>query len=468
MGGRAAEGEFGRRGGRMPLRFGRPPAEQRRGPASVSTRRLLLWFVLTGLTAALVVSYVTARVSRNTAVDIAIKDALDRSIDEARQLVEPMLSDAAIGGDPLALAELDNAVRAGILNDSLVSVKLWTEAGTVVYSNEPRLIGQQFELDPNEAALFHGSDAVASVSDLSADENKFETGERLLEIYVPSATIEGTPLLYETYYRYSGVAAVGRDLSRRFIPIAIGAVLCVELIQIPLALTLARRLRSGQRQRQRLLGHAIAASDAERRRIADGLHFGTLQNLVGSSMSLAAARTASDGDLCLDAASAGITESVRALRSLLVDISPPDFSNGSLATALEALLHQLDDHGITTELSVETDGSPIDPSTTRLVYRTAQELVRDALNAGTASIRFELRVQNKTLDFLVGDNRVYTITSDPHDESNDDDRSVLSALGDLIADAGGGLSTAYEGAFGRWTRLEISLLEELGSQRRPA
>jgi signal transduction histidine kinase len=445
----------------MLLWLRRPSAEHRRVLAPVTTRRLLVWFVLTGLTAALVVSYVTARVSRTVAVDVAITDALDQSIEDARVLVEPMLSDAAIEGDPLAVAGLDRAVRNGILSDSLVSVKLWTEDGTIVYSNEPRLIGEQFDLDARESALFHGGDAVAAVSDLSAEENKFETGERLLEVYVPSTTIEGTPLLYESYYRYSGVSAVGRDLSRHFIPIAIGAVLCVELIQIPLALTLARRLRSGQRQRQRLLGHAIAASDAERRRIADGLHFGPLQNLVGSSMSLAAASRSTDGgDVCLDAASAGISESVRSLRSLLVDIAPPDFSSGSLETALEAMLHRLDDHGITTELSFETDGTHVGPSTTRLVYRTAQELVRDALNAGTASVRFELRVQNRTLDFLVGDNRSYANTSDPDDGSNDDAISVLSALTDLIADAGGEMSTAYEGAFGRWTRLEIPLLEE--------
>ena len=63
---------------------------------------------------------------------------------------------------------------------------------------------------------------------------------------------------------------------------AIGALLILELVQIPLAISLARRVRAGQEERERLLLRAVEASDAERRRIASDLHDGVVQNLTGS------------------------------------------------------------------------------------------------------------------------------------------------------------------------------------------
>ena len=75
-------------------------------------------------------------------------------------------------------------------------------------------------------------------------------------------------------------------------PIAIGSLIALELIQIPIFITLVRRLRAAQLQRERLLRHAIQASEAERRRIASDLHDGVVQELTGVSLSLAAASRA--------------------------------------------------------------------------------------------------------------------------------------------------------------------------------
>lgn len=431
---------------------------------------LVLRFVLSGLVAVVLVSVITAQVSRNVAVDIAIAEALDRSIDGARRVAEPVLFDSVIDGDPAALARVDEAIRSEMSSTSLVSVNVWTGDGTIVYSTEPRLIGEQFDLHDDQVAIFRGSDPLAEVTDPAAPENRFEADEKLLEVYVLSSTQEGTPLLYEAYYRYSGVTTMGRQISRRFAPVALGAVLVVELVQIPLAIRLARRLRSGQLRHERLIGHAMAASDAERRRIADGLHVGALQELVGSSMSLAAAsRTADGADPCLDAASAGVRESVKSLRSLLVDISPADVASGDLETAFAQLLERLDGHGVATDLVVVSDGTLLGPNTTSLLYRTAQELVRDVLGDGTASsVRFELRVQNGSVEFAAVDNRaVDDCVTESATVAPDDARAagptVATALSDLIHDAGGQLTTTRGVTFGRWTRVELPLLDGAGS-----
>jgi hypothetical protein len=421
-----------------------------------------MWFVLSGLTAAFVVGFITTRVSRNTAVDIAVADALDRSTEGVRTLVEPVLTDAAITGDPVASAILDEVVRTRVVSDSLVSVKLWRADGTVVYSTEPRLVGQRFELDPRGVAVFAGGPPLAHVSDVSAPENQFDTGRRLLEVYLLSSTREGTPLLYETYYEYSGVTAVADRLTQRFTTIAITAVMIAVLIQIPLALTLAARLRSRQRERERLLAHAMATSDAERRRIADGLHLGPLQSLVASAMSLAAASRTTDGsDLRLEAASAGINESMRSLRSLLADLATPELPDSGVENALKGLLRRLEDYGITTEFSVESDGTSVGPNTARLLYRTAQELVRDELGEGTApSIQFRLRVDHRSLELLVSDNRAREDDARLVSPADVEPTSVLASLRDLIADAGGSLTTVYEHPLRRWTRVQLPLLEQ--------
>ena len=77
------------------------------------------------------------------------------------------------------------------------------------------------------------------------------------------------------------MSSSGRRIWRSFAPISLGALLVLELVQIPLAWSLARRLQQRQREREGLLQQALAASDMERRRIASDLHDGVVQDLVG-------------------------------------------------------------------------------------------------------------------------------------------------------------------------------------------
>ena len=69
----------------------------------------------------------------------------------------------------------------------------------------------------------------------------------------------------------------------------LGALILLALIQLPLAWQLARRVRRTQDEREKLLRHAIEASDVERRRIARDLHDGVVQDLAAVSYSLSAA-----------------------------------------------------------------------------------------------------------------------------------------------------------------------------------
>src|SRR4051812_49909078 len=94
--------------------------------------------------------------------------------------------------------------------------------------------------------------------------------------------------MLETCLRLSSVAASGRRIWLSFLPALVLALLLLELLQVPLAWSLLRRVQAGQLEREALLRRAVDASDAERRRIAADLHDGVVQTLASVSYGLAA------------------------------------------------------------------------------------------------------------------------------------------------------------------------------------
>jgi signal transduction histidine kinase len=272
---------------------------------------------------------------------------------------------------------------------------VWNAGGTIVYSNARPLQGATYPLGQDELASLHDGLIQADVSDLSRPENRFERDfGKLLEVYLPIRTPDGQRLLFEAYYRYDAVSAAGRRIWGSFAPVALGALIALELLQIPLAWSLAGRLRQRQRERERLLQHAIEASDIERRRIASDLHDGVVQDLVGVSFALAgaardkalppgAARQLSD-------ASESLRSSVSALRSTLADIYPRDLADLGLPGGLDALAGDASSG----ELEVRVEASDVPGTLARpvalLLYRAAREALRNVdrhAGASTAVIR---------------------------------------------------------------------------------
>lgn len=366
----------------------------------VSIRRLVLRYVATAAITLVAVALVTAIVARRVGTSTAIDDADRTGRLIAGSAVEPALQDGIVDLDPVATARLDAVVRGQVLGGSLVRVKLWRADGTIVYSDESRLIGQRFELDDDELTSLQSGQSDAGITDLAEPENRYEdSATRLLEVYVPVRTAGGTDLLFEAYFRYGGVDEAGRRVWERFAPVMFGALVVVTVMQIPSAVSLARRLRRTQRQREALLRSAIEATDAERRRIATDLHDGVVQDLAGVGFSLgAAAREAEaagrDGAE-LRRASEQVREGVRALRSLLVEIYPPSLADSGLQSALSDLTAQVESRGIATTLVVDGPVAGLDGDTTRLLYRTAQEGLRNVV-AHAGATHVEVRVDVPT------------------------------------------------------------------------
>jgi two-component system, NarL family, sensor kinase len=421
--------------------------------------RLVLRYALTGVVTLIVVSVVTAYISRRIGTQEAIEDARRVAAITANAAVEPVLTDELTQLDPDSILAVDQAVRFNVLErvPSMVRVKIWSSDGIIVYSDEGRLIGNQFELDEEELAILDGpaDDSIAEVSDLSEPENRYEERAlKLLEVYMPVTTPSGERLLYESYFRYDGVVESGRRSWLRFAPVTLGALLLLELLQVPLVVSLARRLRRTQEQREHLLEQALEATDAERRRIASDLHDGVVQDLAGVTFALAATARRVDGESATQVAQAGdqVRDAVRSLRSLLVEIYPPNLYSEGLEAALGDLMAKLESRGIEGTLSVEVpDDLGVDD--TQLIYRTAQEGLRNIVAHAEAQ-HVDLSVAtraDKVVLRVIDDGRGL----DPDNIPHRDGHLGLRTLAGLAASKGSAIMVESAPGQGTELRLEV-------------
>jgi two-component system, NarL family, sensor kinase len=437
---------------------GRPDRGADAGPSTASA---VTKFALAGLAALALVGVGAFLIMRNIGTSQAIDNAKQVTRVVGRGVVEPNLTPGVLAERPASIAKLDRTVRSKVLGDGIVRIKIWRPDGRIVYSDENRLIGSSYPLGADEIDSLQGGDVVADVSDLSAPENRFEQHfGKLLEVYLPIKGPNGEPLLFESYQRFSSVASSGSDIWLAFLPVLIGALILLELVHVPLASSMARRLRRGHRDREALLQRAIESSELERRRIASDLHDGPVQRLAGTSYSLSAAaeRSGSNGSAgstgeALRRGAAQTRQTVRELRSLLIEIYPASLREAGLERALTDLLSPLGGRGLDT--SVDVDDAPALPhELDALVFRVAQEAVRNSARYSEAS-SISVRVADQ------GERVVLTVVDDgagfePDREPSDGEGHFgLRLLSELARDAGGSLDVDSAPGRGTTVRLEL-------------
>ena len=436
----------------------------RRSPDPTFTR-LFARFALTGLIAVGVLGAVAFVIVRASATSGAITQAMSLSELAGRGIAEPLITPGVLQGRPADLHRLDVAVRRRILaGGPIVRVKIWDAGGRVIYSDATQLIGSVFSLGTDEVRTLRGGGTQADASDLARPENRSERQfDRLLEVYVGIRGPAGQRLLYEDYERSSTISARSRRQWLGLLPALLGALLVLYLVQLPLAYSLARRLRTRQREQEALLRRAIDASDLERRRIAADLHDGAVQRLAGVSLSLAAAGhhapSTEDGEHARRAFAVGAAETretIRELRTLLVDIYPPTLQRSGLRAAMTDLVAPLRTAGITVALDVP-DQLDLPEHVEALIYRIAQEALRNARTHGRpASV--EVRVATKSelaILSVVDDGRGFP--PDDLDGGARDGHLGLRLIRDLADHAGGTLHIDSAPGAGTAIRLEVPL-----------
>jgi signal transduction histidine kinase len=446
---------FGRRNRDLP--DGRSPEPP--GAVSAVTR-----FVLGSLAAIAVVVVGGFFALRSVTINEAERNTREQVQVEGRLIQSAGLADGVLHRGPRALARLDALVRSQILDGSVVRVKLWSADGTILYSDEPRLIGKRFALAADERRILRGGGgADAELSDLSKPENRYERHEgKLLEAHTVIRTPGGTPVLFEIYQRFGSVSASAERQLRALAPPLLGGLLVLLLFQVPLAWRLARRLQRGHRERERLLASAIESSSQERGRIAAGLHDGVVQDLAGVAFGLAPLaedaerRGAPQAASELREATDRLRQGVRDLRSLLVDIHPPSLESAGLEATLSDLLSPLAADGITTELHVD-DGAASGSGEDALVYRVAREAVRNArAHANAATVCIELTRRAPNLIRLVVEDDGRGFEAGERERRAAEGHVGLSLLEDVVRQAGGRLSVQSRPGSGTTVELELA------------
>lgn len=373
-------------------------------------RRTLLAFGCASMLALVCLLAVTGYAGQQAAQAEALRDVRASTELVATAVLAPALDDAVLRGDPEAIARLDALVRSRVLVEPVVRLKVWTAQGRVVYSDEPGLIGQDYPLKEGELAALAQGVTTTGMADLKDSEHRLDgLRERLLEVYTPVRGRGGQQLLVETYSRYSLVTARQSDIMQTFLPITVAALLLLQLCQLPLAWSMIGRLRAGQHERERLLQQAVQASDDERHRIAGDLHDTVVQGLVGTSFVLAAAgERLGRGDLTgvqadLKTSTGTVRESVRGLRSLLLEIYPAHVARAGISTALEDLVAPLRLQGIAVQTHIAAT-LELRRDHEALVFRTAQEALRNvARHSGAATAEVRLEVDGDWVALLVAD-----------------------------------------------------------------
>jgi len=358
--------------------------------------RPMLWFAGASLLAMVALGFAATAIVRRQARAEAIRDAKQITRLAGEGIAQPALTERMLAGDQAAQARFGRVIHERVLKDPVVRVKVWTLDGRVAYSDERPLVGRRFELEPEVMKAVRNRLVDADVSDLDRPENRYERRfGKLLEVYLPIAAPDGQRLLFEDYVRFGAITASEERVFARFAPALGAALLLLWLVQLPLAWSLTGRLRQRQQEREALLQRAIDSSALERRRIAQHLHDGVVQDLAGVSYSLAAAE--------MPEAAGSTRRALRELRALMIGIYPPSLQRSGLEAAVSDLLAPLSARGITVQSAIPSDLA-LAPETEELIFRGAQEALRNvAKHADPTHVMVSVHRSNGSVVLAVRD-----------------------------------------------------------------
>lgn len=444
-----------------PRRPGGAPADASGLTQNRTVRRALGAYLAYSIVALLVVSAGAVLLSSTLARHQAERDAERIARAVATGIVAPLTTPAFRENDPKAIALMNRTMEMRTQDGSIEHVKIWSDAGdgngTVLWSTQKPLVGKTFQMEPEAYDLF-GSDRVLShISDLTKAENALEraSADQLVEVYAGVPSVGGHDLLFEAYTSTAGLAETRRALVLEIVPLPLVAVLVFMLLTLPLAVSLAQRVDAGHVQVRRLLVDAVASSDHERRRIAQDLHDGVLQDIagVGYALSSEARHLDEDSDIRrhLDQMSTILREDTSSLRHLMDDIYPPDIEARGLAQVVRDLVDDFGHTGVGATVEIDDTLKP-NPLTARLAVRVTREFLRNVeKHAHARNVVVRLRQERHTLFVEVHDDG---IGFDPTVERVEG-HFGLRLIQETVAAAGGHVT--IDSAPGQGTRITTQL-----------
>lgn len=154
-------------------------------------------------------------------------------------------------------------------------------------------------------------------------------------------------------------------------------------------------------------------------------------------------------------ASGRLRQGVRDLRTLLVEIHPPNLESAGLQVALSDLLSPLEAAGIQTELNVEeVPGAGVDHGA--LIYRVAREAVRNAhVHGAPRRVRIEVTRPSADMTRLIVNDDGKGFDPAAREQREAQGHLGLTLLEALVAQADGTLSVTSQPGNGTTVTLEV-------------
>ena len=125
----------------------RSPRERRR--LSVVARALAPHAVVSVM-ALVVVGATAAIVCVRVVQSQALRQAESSGKTIATNIVAPLVTPALYDLDPNAQKALDDKIRLRMDGSTILRIKVWSADGRILYSDDTRLIGQSYPLDPDD------------------------------------------------------------------------------------------------------------------------------------------------------------------------------------------------------------------------------------------------------------------------------------------------------------------------------
>jgi hypothetical protein len=128
----------------------------------------------------------------------------------------------ASGRDAPVVRVLRNRMRDG----AVLHIKLWSEDGRVIWSDETAEIGRRFKLTSQVQELFGTRDAISERSEPGGETEAGEPDKSpLVEVYVGSRDADGVPLVVESYLSPESVQRDVGAIISQVLPLGLGALL---------------------------------------------------------------------------------------------------------------------------------------------------------------------------------------------------------------------------------------------------
>lgn len=358
--------------------------------ASSTLRSALVRFSLLSMLALVALGLTTAWQSDSFAERESVRDARQQTQRIAQFAVAPLVTVGARAEDPEALADMDRLLGERVREGAVVRLRVWDATGRVIWADERRLVGRRFDLPEEVTQILGGDDSVIAPDEPLIIVPDSDGDPPVVAVYAGASDPDGAPFLVEAHLSEASIGVQRDSLRLRVLVLGLGGLVLFQLLVVPLAYSLARRVDVGRQQRMEVVARSLRAWHVERRRLAQELHDGVIQDLSAATYAVPVVAGAlppgRDGDLAranADHVVAALRHALQALRSLAFDLLPPDLAGSGLLTALGRLTDRAAEAGLDVRVDL-ADDLELSQSASALVYRVVREGVRNVVRHAQA------------------------------------------------------------------------------------